>query len=114
LRPLRDEGVLIMASGNVVHNLGLMFGSLRGRPVDDGGASQRFEQYVRDNVATRSYDALVDYEREGPDAAIAVQDIDHYLPLLPVLGTDRGDEPLSFPTAGTPQPGISMLSVRVG
>ena len=82
LSPLRDEGVLIAASGNVVHNLRMM-----GR---DGGApcdwAVRFDEYVRDALTTRQYDRLIEYHQAGEDAGLAVPTPEHYLPLLYVLG----------------------------
>jgi 4,5-DOPA dioxygenase extradiol len=81
LSPLRDEGVLIAASGNVVHNLRMM-----GR---DGGApcdwAVRFDEYVCDALTTRQYDRLIEYHQAGEDALLAVPTPEHYL-LLYVLG----------------------------
>jgi 4,5-DOPA dioxygenase extradiol len=113
LRPLRDEGVLVMGSGNVVHNLRAFAAFRMGRAGGDG-AAVRFEEFVRERIAARDFDALVHYENHGEDALAAVPTEDHFVPLLPVLGAARDGDALSFPTAGVPAPGISMLSVRVG
>jgi 4,5-DOPA dioxygenase extradiol len=113
LRPLRDDGVLLMGSGNVVHNLRAFAAFRMGRGNNDGSAA-RFEEFVRERVTARDFGALVHYENQGEDARAAVPTEDHYVPLLPILGAARDGDPVSFPTAGVPAPGISMLSVRVG
>jgi 4,5-DOPA dioxygenase extradiol len=110
LAPLRDEGVLVIASGNVVHNLDAFRGP---RPVGDDWAG-RFERRVRELAAAGDGIALTRFEQLGPEARLAVPTPEHYLPLLPILGTRRADEPVTFPTEGTVGGALSMLSVRVG
>ncbi|MBV8355748.1 MAG: dioxygenase, partial [Candidatus Eremiobacteraeota bacterium] len=114
LRPLREDDVLLMASGNVVHNLRAFMMSMSGRGGSDDGWGVRFEEYVRARAASRDIDGLVHFEREGADARLSVPTIEHYLPILPIVASSSDSEPVSFPTAGIPAPGISMLSVRVG
>jgi len=112
LGALRDEGVLIVASGNVVHNLRAM--------TFDGGSppydwAERFDRYVADALLRGDDDALVEYARAGRDAVLAVPTPEHYLPLLYVAGTRGAGEPVAFPTEGLEAGGaISMRSVRVG
>ena len=114
LRPLREDNVLLMASGNVVHNLRAFMMSMMGRGASDDGWGRRFEEYVRERAASRDLDGLVHFEREGDDARLSVPTIEHYLPILPIVGSADDAEAISFPTSGVPSPGISMLSVRVG
>src|SRR5712691_8205639 len=68
LAPLRDEGVLIIGSGNVVHNLRTI-GWDGGEPHD---WAVRFNDYVRNAIAAGQYDRLIEYEKAGPDAGLAV------------------------------------------
>ena len=110
LAPLRDEGVLVIASGNVVHNLDAFRGP---RPVGDDWAG-RFERRVRELAAAGDGIALTRYDQLGPDARLAVPTPEHYLPLLPILATRHEGEPVTFPTEGTVGGALSMLSVRVG
>jgi len=110
LAALRDENVLVMASGNVVHNLDAFRGA---RPVADDWAG-RFEQRVRELASAGDGIALTRYTLLGRDARLAVPTPEHYLPLLPILGTRHDGEPISFPTKGTLGGALSMLSVRVG
>ncbi len=111
LSALRDKGVMIVASGNVVHNLRMV----RWQP--DAAAypwAESFELYVRDNLASQaSPHPLVRFtEHEG--AALANPTPEHYLPLLYVLGSWDGKEPISVPVDGIVMGSLSMLSVQVG
>ena len=110
LAPLRDEGVLIVGSGNDVHNL-RMIGWGGGAPYE---WATRFNEYVGDALATRRYQRLIDYEQAGPDARLAVPTPDHYLPLLYVLGTQREDEALHVAIDGIEIRSIGMLSFWLG
>ena len=110
LAPLRDEGVLIAGSGNVVHNLGVMRRN-GGSPYD---WAVRFNDYVRDAIATGHYGRLIGYEQAGQDARMAVPTPEHYLPLLYVLGSQQSDESASFAVDGLELGSIGMLSVAVG
>ena len=112
LRPLRDEGVLVLGSGNVVHNL---HAYAWGRhPVDPHDWAVRFEARLRALVATRDVDAVAAYERLGEEAALAAPTPEHFLPLLYVLALLEADEPVSFPVEGFDGGSVSMLGVRVG
>ena len=111
LSPLRDEGILIIGSGNVVHNLQMM---RRDGPAP--GWAVRFNDQVRDAVARRDFDALADEASWDADARMAVPTIEHFLPFLYVVGTRHGDEnePLSIAVDGIELGAISMLTVVVG
>jgi 4,5-DOPA dioxygenase extradiol len=110
LAPLRDEGVLLVGSGNVVHNLRLI-GWGGGAPYD---WAARFNDYVRDALSTGQYQRLVHYEQAGPDARLAVPTPEHYLPLLYVLGAQHEDEALHVAIDGIEIRAIGMLSVWLG
>jgi 4,5-DOPA dioxygenase extradiol len=112
LAPLRDEGVLIVGSGNLVHNLhAYAWGRHAVEPFD---WAVRFEQNVRDVLASGDHKPLVDYETLGRDALLSIPTPDHYLPLLYVLGTRQEGEPVSFPVEGVDGGSISMLTVKAG
>jgi len=112
LRPLRDEGVLVLGSGNAVHNLHTYaWGQQTGMAYD---WALRFESKLRALITARDFDAVVAYEAMGEDAGLAAPTPDHFLPLLYVLAQHEGDEPLSFPVEGFDGGSVSMLSVRVG
>ena len=84
LRPLRDAGVLIVGSGDIVHNL---HAYAWGRhPVEPYDWAARFETKVRELIVARDHAPLIDYASLGKDALLSVPTPEHYLPLLYVLG----------------------------
>lgn len=112
LAPLRDEGVLVIGSGNVVHNLhAYAWGRHEIEPFD---WASRFEARVRELLLAGDDGPLVAYESMGPDAALCAPTPDHYLPLLYVMGTRKPGERASFPVEGVDGGSISMLSVAFG
>jgi 4,5-DOPA dioxygenase extradiol len=112
LGPLRDEGVLVLGSGNLVHNLhAYAWGRHPAEPLD---WAVRFEQRVRELLGAGDDAPLVDYESLGQDALLSVPTPEHYLPLLYVLGSRRAGEPVAYPVEGVDGGSVSMLSVRIG
>lgn len=112
LAPLRNEQILIVGSGNLVHNLHTYaWGRHTPEPYD---WAVRFETTARDLMMTGTFDQLIDYESLGRDALLSIPTPDHYLPLLYVIATKRGDEAITFPVQGVDGGSISMLTVRVG
>ncbi|HTX59943.1 MAG TPA: 4,5-DOPA dioxygenase extradiol [Verrucomicrobiae bacterium] len=109
LAPLRDEGVLILGSGNVVHNLAAAdFGI--------GGGfdwAMRFDRHVRDALERGDAQALIRYDAH-PDGALAVPTPEHYLPLLYVAALRAPGEPVETIVDGLEAGAISMRSVRIG
>lgn len=112
LAPLREEGVLIVGSGNLVHNLhAYAWGRHMPEPYD---WALRFERETRGLIASGSFQQVVEYEKSGRDAMLSVPTPDHYLPLLYVLATIQQGEPVSFPVEGIDGGSISMLTVQAG
>jgi 4,5-DOPA dioxygenase extradiol len=112
LAPVRDENVLIVGSGNLVHNLHTYaWGNATREPFD---WALRFDETARLLIAAGDHDPLVNYETLGRDAMLSAPTPDHYLPLLYVLATQRDDEDVSFPVSGFDGGSISMTSVRIG
>ncbi|HVT33956.1 MAG TPA: 4,5-DOPA dioxygenase extradiol [Nevskiaceae bacterium] len=106
LAALRDEGVLIAGFGNIVHNL---------RAIEPGGApadwAVRFERGVRERIERGEHESLIDYPKLGADARMSVPTPEHYLPLLYVLGAQRGDDRVSFHCDQVDLGSIGMLTV---
>ena len=112
LAHLRNEGVLIVGSGNLVHNLhAYAWGKHVPEPYD---WAVRFETLAKELMMTSEFDALTNYEALGRDAQLAIPTPDHYLPLLYVLALQGEGEIVSFPVEGFDGGSISMLSVRIG
>jgi len=112
LAPLRDEGVLVIGSGNLVHNLHTYaWGRHDVEPFD---WAVRFEQQARALLLNGNHRPLVNYESLGRDALLSAPTPDHYLPLLYVMGSSQPDDNVSFPVEGFDGGSISMLSVQFG
>jgi 4,5-DOPA dioxygenase extradiol len=129
LSPLRDEGVLIIGSGNLVHNLHTYaWGRHEVEPFD---WAVRFEKQAREFLREGNDAPLVDFEsgryRRGAlpdgratapsferDALLAAPTPDHYLPLLYVMGLRRKGDAVSFPVEGFDGGSISMLTIQIG
>lgn len=112
LAPLRDEGVLIIGSGNLVHNQhAYAWGR---RPVEPFDWAVRFEKQIRERLIAADDGPLIAYETLGRDAMLSVPTPDHYLPLLYVIALRRAGEQISFPVEGVDGGSISMLAVQIG
>lgn len=112
LAALRDEGVLIVGSGNLVHNLHTYAWGRDSRDPYDWAV--RFESAARDLMLAGAFGPLVNYESLGKDALLSIPTPDHYLPLLYVLGCHQQGESIRFPVEGVDGGSVSMLSVQVG
>jgi 4,5-DOPA dioxygenase extradiol len=112
LAPLRDEEILIMGSGNLVHNL---HAYAWGRhPVEPFDWAVRFEKRTRALLLDREHEPLVQYETLGRDAMLSAPTPDHYLPLLYVMGASMQDDDVTFPVEGIDGGSVSMLTVQFG
>jgi len=112
LAPLRDEGVLIIGSGNIVHNLHTYaWGKHDVEPFD---WALRFETLARELLLNGEHAPLVNYETLGRDALLSAPTPDHYLPLLYVIALQRKGEEITFPVEGFDGGSISMLTVQIG
>jgi 4,5-DOPA dioxygenase extradiol len=112
LAPLRDEGVLVMGSGNLVHNLHTYaWGRHVPEPFD---WAVRFEAFAREQMVAGDHEPLIGYERLGRDAQLSAPTPDHYLPLLYVLGAQQPGDRVTFPVEGIDGGSVSMLTVQIG
>ena len=110
LAPLREQGVLILGSGDIVHNLRVV----DFRRPDGYDWALRFDQEVRKRVLARDHAALLAYETLGPDARLAVPTPEHYLPLLYVLALQGEGDEVAFFNASTVLGSISMTCLTLG
>src|ERR1700741_1522120 len=112
LAQLRDEGVLIVGSGNLVHNLHTYaWGRHDVEPFD---WAVRFEKFARELLLKADHAPLIDYESLGRDALLSAPTPDHSLPLLYVIGASRPGDKVSFPVEGFDGGSISLLTVQIG
>jgi len=110
LAKLRQENVLLLGSGNVVHNVGMYFAKRDEAPFP---WATQFDAYVRDALLRRDVGALEHYERAGASAHQAHPTDDHLLPLFPCLGAAGEDEIPTFPYQEVVR-SMSMRCVRWG
>lgn len=112
LTPLRDEGVLIVGSGNIVHNLhAYAWGRHAVEPLD---WAVRFDGRARELMLANEHAPLINYETLGRDATLSAPTPDHYVPLIYVIAQQRAGDRVSFPVEGFDGGSISMLSVQIG
>ena len=111
LSPLRDEGVLILASGNVVHNL---------RAVDwrDNAPAlewaTEFNEFFKRNLFENNLPALINWKAAGISAQQSIPSPDHYWPILYTLGLIRDEDQIELVTDGIELGSISMLGFTIG
>ena len=110
LRPLREEGVLILGSGNLVHNLPLMrWGNDTPYPW-----AEEFDRLAADLIRAGELERLTDYAGLGDAARLAIPTNEHYLPLLYALALRRPVDAVAFVADGIVLGSISMRSLRIG
>lgn len=111
LKPLRDEGILVIGSGNLVHNLhAYAWGRQDVGPLD---WAVRFDDTARRFIESGSHEPLINYEGLGKDATLSIPTPDHYLPLLYVLAQQTPEDRVSFPVGGFDGGSISMTAVML-
>jgi len=112
LSGLRKRGVLIIGSGNIVHNLGLIdFRNIDTEPFD---WAVEFDKKVKSNLLNKNHKDLIDYQKMGEIASLAVPTLDHYLPMIYTIALQEKNEPLKFVYEGFQNGSISMRCFQIG
>lgn len=114
LASLRDEGVLIIGSGNIVHNLGMVDFSRMNESGFGFDWALEMREYCNKNILANNHQALIDYQALGRAAKLAVPTPDHYYPLLYILGMQEKEEPVSLFNDVAIAGSLSMTSVTIG
>ncbi len=111
LTPLREHGVLIMGSGNIVHNLRRV-----SRQLPDTGFDWaiEFDARIKGLIDKGDHQSIIDYPRLGQAAQLAVPTNEHYLPLLYALAVKDEKEPIAYFNDATTMGSISMRSLLIG
>ncbi len=107
LSELRDRGVLILGSGNVVHNLRAVRWDAGAKPLD---FALEFDELFTDRLGARDFASLADRERLGSLLRMAHPTVDHYLPALTVAGASDARDGLTFMTDAIDLGSVSMRS----
>jgi 4,5-DOPA dioxygenase extradiol len=111
LSSLRNEGILFIGSGNIVHNLSLVNFDDDAEPFD---WAVEFDTFVDDKLSRRDDEALIEWERVGKAAKLSVPTTDHYIPLLYTIGfSDESEKPETI-YEGIELSSMSMRSIRIG
>lgn len=110
LMPLREKGLLIIGSGNIVHNLRMWFTKSSDKPYS---WAVEFDEWVKKKIIERDFRSLVDLENQGEAAHLSVPTVDHYIPLLYSLALAEKDDKIEFIYEGI-ESSLSMRSLRIG
>lgn len=111
LKKLRDKGVLIIGSGNVVHNLGKLDWSGQAPTFD---WTIEFDEKVKQSFLNFDHNNLINYQKWGKISSLAHPSNDHYLPLLYVAGLQDKNEKVEFVYEGYELGSISMRCIKIG
>jgi 4,5-DOPA dioxygenase extradiol len=111
LAVLREKGVLVIGSGNIVHNLALV-------RMQDGSKAYDwavdFDEWVKDRIKKRDLESLINYEQQGQSAKLSVPTVDHYVPLLYSLALADEDDKIEFTYEEIVYSSLSMRCLRIG
>ena len=109
LEPLRREGVLIVGSGFLTHNL--RYAMVKGIP----SWAKEFDAWTQDTLQRRDYDGLRDYMQKGPFARMALPTTEHFVPVLLAAGAAQDETKIQFPITGFWMDGpMTRRSVQFG
>ena len=109
LTGLRKKGVLIIGSGNIVHNLGMI--EWGGKPYD---WAIEFDEKIKDFINKGDHSSIIHYEKLGNIAKLAVPANDHYLPLLYSLALQEKNESVFYFNEKCEMGSVSMRSLKIG
>lgn len=108
---LRDEGVLIIGSGNMVHNLKDI--NWEGRDASVYPWAQKADEILMGNLISKNHKALFDPHALGPEVKHAVPTFDHYIPMISILGMQQNNEELKFTHESIQYGSVSMRSFMI-
>jgi 4,5-DOPA dioxygenase extradiol len=112
LRPLRQKGVLIIGSGNIVHNLRVVdMRNMDAKPYD---WAVEFDERIKRALLDRDHQSLLDCQNMDRATSLSVPTLDHYLPMVFAIGLQDKGEGLEFIHEGFQNRSISMRSFKVG
>lgn len=107
LRSLRDQGVLIFGTGNIVHNLRLINWDKAGEGFD---WAYEFDGFIYENIMKKNHEKILQYGEQGNIAKLAVPIPDHFYPLLYALGASYDDDKISVYNRSCELGSVSMTA----
>ena len=108
LRPLRNKGILIVGSGNIVHNLGMM--TWQGKAYD---WASEFDETIKQRILSGNHASIIRYQDLGQAAHLSIPTNEHYLPLLYALALQDKQEQVRFFAEGVTFGSVSMRSLWI-
>lgn len=112
LQSLRNKGVLIIGSGNIVHNLRQAdFHNIEANPYD---WAKEFDEISKNKILSREFIDLVEYEKLGQSALLAIPTPDHYLPMIYSLGLVSQKDDIRFTFEEIQNASVSMRCFEIG
>jgi 4,5-DOPA dioxygenase extradiol len=112
LQFLRTRGVLILCSGNMVHNLKML--DYSGLEVKNMDWAVELDDRIKRNLAAGRHDDLIHYLSMGRNASMGILSLDHYLPMIYAIGLQQKGEQLKFIYEGIQNGSVSMRSFQIG
>ncbi len=108
---LREQGVLIIGSGNIVHNLGIIDFNVDA-PIMDW--AKQLDEIVKKNLLHYNHQNLINFKEMGNVANLGIPTWDHYLPLIYTIALQEKDEPVIFIHEGFQHGSVSMRCIQIG
>lgn len=113
LRTLRRKGVLILGSGNMVHNLGMVAWDKVDEPEFGYDWAREANNKMKEMIMSGDHKSLINYNRQGREFLLAIPTPEHFLPLLYILALKEGDEQISFFNDTQVMGSLTMTSVKI-
>lgn len=114
LQSLRKKGVLIIGSGNMVHNLGMVAWDKLQEPAYGFDWAIEMNQIFKEKISNRDFQSLIQYEKLNTAAKLAIPTPDHYYPLLYTLALQDNQDEISFFNDKAVGGSLTMTSVKFG
>lgn len=111
LGALRENGVLIIGSGNIVYNLGLIDYDTDAKPYE---WATKFDEKIKQHLTSGNHKALLNYQELGQEARWALPTLDHYLPMIYAIALQRKGELLKWIHEGFQNGSVSMRAFQIG
>ena len=114
LAALRNKGVLIIGSGNMVHNLGMIAWNKMKEPEYGFDWAHEINAVFKRNISERNFQPLINYESLGAAAKLAIPTPDHYYPMIYSLGLIENNDDISFFNEKAVGGSLTMTSFKAG
>lgn len=113
LATLRDKGVLIIGSGNMVHNLGMVAWDKLNKPGFAYDWATTASEKMKQSILNDNHQTLIDYNKQGKEFSLSIPTPEHYLPLLYVLALKGSNEKASLFNDKALGGSLTMTSVKI-